>query len=685
MSFRAKLLTVFTLTVVLSVGLVAWAVSFLMRDAFERVNAQRTDALVAQFQSEFQRRAEEVTRRVEGIANADETLRLAVGLSGEAPDLSSHVDDATGLAAAHQLDFLELIAADGTIISSAQWPARFGYKEEWVTQTAAPADWVAKGAFLKREDLADGEALALMAVRVVQVSDHRLYIVGGRRLDREFLASLVLPEGMRALLYQEAGQAPRQGSGQLPAPAPGKTSVQAPGQVSTQPQAPAPDQISAPAPSRTSGQVPSQAAGQSSGQFPKMTSAATPSPAPPGNEVAADGLLVDKTGPFPWADKLLPLITRVERAPVETSAQINWTPDPATAEIFHVIPLTGLRKEVLGMFLVGSSIRELVELEKHIRAVAMVVAAVGILLGLALSGWTAARVTKPVEQLAAAARQVAAGNWDVRVEAASKDELGQLARAFNQMTQQLTEQRDRLVQAERVAAWRELARRLAHELKNPLFPLQITVENLLRAREVDPGAFDEVFAESSRTLLAELANMKTIIGRFSDFAKMPAPQLQAVNINDVVRGALKIFEAQLNAPGKPPITTQINLDEALGPIQADPDLLHRAVQNLILNALDAMPAGGTLTVQTQAAAGGVRVRISDTGKGLTKEECERLFTPYYTTKQHGTGLGLAIVQSVVSDHGGRISVESEPERGTTFRIDLPALRPGVLPYLATAE
>jgi two-component system NtrC family sensor kinase len=119
----------------------------------------------------------------------------------------------------------------------------------------------------------------------------------------------------------------------------------------------------------------------------------------------------------------------------------------------------------------------------------------------------------------------------------------------------------------------------------------------------------------------------------------------------------------------------MNLDDTLKPIQADPDLLHRAVQNLILNALDAMPAGGTLTVRTQAAAGGVRVKISDTGKGLTKEECERLFTPYYTTKQHGTGLGLAIVQSVVSDHGGRISVESEPERGTTFRIDLPAQPP----------
>jgi len=238
------------------------------------------------------------------------------------------------------------------------------------------------------------------------------------------------------------------------------------------------------------------------------------------------------------------------------------------------------------------------------------------------------------------------------------------------MTQQLVEQRDRLVKSERVAAWRELARRLAHELKNPLFPLQITVENLLRARESDPSQFEEVFHESTTTLLAELANLRIIVGRFSDFAKMPPPQLQPVNLNEVVRGGLKLFEPQLNAAGKRPITAEMELDPELKPVQADPDLLHRVVQNLILNAFDAMPSGGTLTLRTRRSAHGVRLEVSDTGKGLTKEECERLFTPYYTTKQHGTGLGLAIVQSVITDHGGNVSVESEPDRGTTFRIEL---------------
>src|SRR5206468_7780213 len=139
---------------------------------------------------------------------------------------------------------------------------------------------------------------------------------------------------------------------------------------------------------------------------------------------------------------------------------------------------------------------------------------------------------------------VAAGNWRASVSVRSTDEIGELANAFNRMTQQLVEQRDRLVQAERVAAWRELARRLAHELKNPLFPLQITVENLLRARDQSPDQFDEVFRESTSTMLAEIGNLKTIISRFSDFSKMPTPEMQKVDLNTLLKETVKLFEPQ---------------------------------------------------------------------------------------------------------------------------------------------
>jgi two-component system, NtrC family, nitrogen regulation sensor histidine kinase NtrY len=288
-----------------------------------------------------------------------------------------------------------------------------------------------------------------------------------------------------------------------------------------------------------------------------------------------------------------------------------------------------------------------------------------------VSGIVTARFSRPIKTLAQAATEIGHGNWDVRVETSGKDEIGKLAVAFNQMTAELMGQRERLVQSERVAAWRELARRLAHELKNPLFPLQITVENLMRARQNTPQEFDEVFQESAATLLAEIANLKTIIGRFSDFSKMPAPQLQAVDLNELIRSIAQLFQGQLNRdPGR--IEPRLQLGD-VPPVSADPVLLRRVIENLVLNAIDAMPQGGTLTFRTMTSRDDrfALFELADTGAGLTAEECGRLFTPYYTTKQHGTGLGLAIAQSVISDHKGRITVSSKKDQGTTFHVELP--------------
>jgi signal transduction histidine kinase len=176
-------------------------------------------------------------------------------------------------------------------------------------------------------------------------------------------------------------------------------------------------------------------------------------------------------------------------------------------------------------------------------------------------------------------------------------------------------------------------------------------------------------------MLSEIENLKAIVSRFSDFAKMPQPELAPVNLNEIVRNVVKLFEPQFGAVGRPPITPELHLEENLPIIQADATLLHRAIENLILNAMDAMPAGGVLMLRTQTIEGGVSLEVSDTGTGLTPEESERIFTPYYTSKQHGSGLGLAIVQAIVADHGGRISVESESGVGTSFHIELPASHP----------
>jgi two-component system nitrogen regulation sensor histidine kinase NtrY len=592
MSFRRKLLSVFALTVFVSVAAVGGLVLALTRRAFERNEEARTSALIAQFQREFNRQGEEVAHRVENIATSEPVNRMAAALNGTAADSAGYFDLAKSLAESHRLDFLDLLDEHGIIISSAQTPAKFGYPESGFDALSSSGQ---QDAFLMQEELQDSTALGLLAMRSVHAGDNTVYVLGGRRLDKSFLSALDMAADMRALLYLNRGE-----------------------------------------------------------------------------HFSAD-LLLDpaSTGPIP--ESLVALIESVRRYNREASGIVHRSTDQADDEVFQAIPLRGVGKDrpLLGILLVGNSRRSYVELKRRIRDSALLVGGLGIVLAIVLSSWAAARVTRPVVELATAAQDVASGNWNARVQVAGHDEIAQLADSFNRMTSELLTQKERLVQAERVAAWRELARRLAHELKNPLFPLQLTVENLIRARTQGSLQFDEMFQESARTLLAEISNLKAIIGRFSEFSKMPAPHVQPVQVNEVIRGVVQLFQAQLEIPGRPPIHCQLLLDERVPTMSADAEMLHRAFSNLVLNAMDAMPQGGELIVRSRHDSRSVIVEIADTGVGMTPEESERIFTPYYTSKQHGTGLGLAIVQSIVSDHGGRIRVESEPRRGTKFVIELP--------------
>ena len=197
-TFRSKLFWVFTLALLLSVGVIAAGVTIVARQAFDELNRQHSEALVAQFEGEFERRGQDVVHRVQGIADAEGTVRMAIDLSRPKADVSVYVNDARGVSQSHQLDFLDFVATDGSIISSNEWPARFGYKMDWLTQ---PQDWSSLGSFLMKVDTQDGPALGLMAVSTVRVGDRDLFIVGGERLGKDFLNSLVLPAGMRALLY----------------------------------------------------------------------------------------------------------------------------------------------------------------------------------------------------------------------------------------------------------------------------------------------------------------------------------------------------------------------------------------------------------------------------------------------------------------------------------------------------
>ena len=616
MSFRQKLLLLFAATVLTCVVVMAVSVYSTMRASFEQANLDRANSIAAEFRSEFQRRADDVVRKVDAIAAGETVQRIALELNrsvapaeGAAPNSSGYPSEARALASQQQLDFLELVNHQGTILSSAQWQAKFGYPEPAIASSTAPA-----GAFLKREDLPNGPTLGLFAIRSVPIGEQPLFVIGGERLDQGFLSRLDIPAGTRVLLYQNLD-------------------------TKWNPQS-----------------------------------------------------LLDLNGPAAGADRIAPLVEKVRSSGQEAQSAIHWSSDSADAEVFHAIPLFGSdqhssdqpgpNQQLMGVLLVASSRRPLIELQRRIVSTALFVGGIGILVAVLASLWFAARVTRPVVSLAEAARRVAAGDLAAKVDVESSDELGELAASFNRMTEDLLREKDRAVQAERVAAWRELARRLAHELKNPLFPLQVTVENLLRAKQKSPEIFEEVFSESTATLLAEINNLKTIVGRFSEFSKMPQPQRRPVRVNELVLSVLRVFQAQLTANNRIHVRTELAPD--LPEISADPDLLHRALSNLVLNAIDAMPQGGELTLRTAALDGAsaqgatpdrVVISVSDTGSGLTPEACARLFTPYYTTKQHGTGLGLAIVQSVVSDHGGKISVESTKENGSTFHIELPCSAP----------
>ena len=587
MNLRQKMLAMIAVTVMVTVAAVGWTVSLRVRRVFENIDRERTADFVGQFRREYQRRADSVALSLERMAGSEPLTRIAFDL-GHGGDPAPYLNRAAALAQEYQLDFLEIVSSDGSIVSSAQWPARFGYKETAVTGAN-------RMPFLKEEGLPDGTSqIGLFAVHAVRGGGKTVYLVGGTRLDREFLMSLPALVGTQIFLYRSfnAGFDPH-----------GLVGVN-------------------------------------------------------GN--------VDNAAPYQS------LINESRASGQDSDAVVYPTRNLEDSVDVTTIPLKAEDGAVMAVLVIANSRRGMVEVQQHIKAIAYGVGGVGILFAIAASLWIAARVSRPIEQLARAAGEVADGRWETRVSVGSRDEVGVLANSFNRMTSQLVEQRERLVQAERVAAWRELARRLAHELNNPLFPLQLTVENMVRARRLPQEQCDEIFEESTATLMAEIANLKTIIARFSDFSKMPKPQESNLDAREVMQRVLALFAPTLDQREQSiALKTQIAPDRLM--VSADAELLHRALSNLVLNAIDAMPDGGTLTAVAARKSDVVQIRISDTGTGLTPEECQRLFTPYYTTKQHGTGLGLAIVQSVVADHHGTITVESIPGSGATFVIELPAL------------
>jgi len=285
--------------------------------------------------------------------------------------------------------------------------------------------------------------------------------------------------------------------------------------------------------------------------------------------------------------------------------------------------------------------------------------------------WTlyiARRTTRPIIELERHTRMIAAGDLDTRIEVTSHDELGELANSFNIMAAQLRESREVMVKAEKEAAWREMARQVAHEIKNPLTPISLSANLLLRARKEGSSEFDKILERTIAMIQRQVANMRDIAADFSAFAGVRHATLEPVCLETLLREVLEFNEAWASELG-----IELRESGGGGTVNADPRELERVLINLVSNAFEAMPDGGLLEASVNTQDGKVILEIRDTGTGLSDDVRERLFEPYFTTRSHGTGLGLAICKRVIDEFGGQIELLGvEGGEGTRVRIELPA-------------
>jgi nitrogen fixation/metabolism regulation signal transduction histidine kinase len=277
-------------------------------------------------------------------------------------------------------------------------------------------------------------------------------------------------------------------------------------------------------------------------------------------------------------------------------------------------------------------------------------------------------MSRPLRELSGALERVAGGDLATRLTPSGARELRRLGDAFNVMTARLESAREQLVQAEREAAWREVARRLAHEIKNPLTPMRLSLHRLQRRVAALPAEARTVAEESLAAMLVEVEHLSRLAEQFSQYARLPEPRFEALDLGEVVRQATALHE-----PG--------SIDLADGPapavrVRGDRLLLSRAIQNLLLNAREASPPDARVEIRIEATAERVVVEILDRGAGLGPEVEGRVFEPYVSTKRRGSGLGLSLVRDIATQHHGTVTLENREGGGACARLSLPRMEPG---------
>jgi nitrogen fixation/metabolism regulation signal transduction histidine kinase len=280
----------------------------------------------------------------------------------------------------------------------------------------------------------------------------------------------------------------------------------------------------------------------------------------------------------------------------------------------------------------------------------------------------AGAMTRPLRQLEEALERVSAGDLETRVAPVGARELRTLGERFNAMTARLSAARAALAEAERQAAWREVARRLAHEFKNILTPMSLSLHRLRRRAEEVPDGHRAAVADSLAAMDQALGDLARLAEQFSQYARLPEPRFERLDLDHVVREASRLHE-----PG----WCHVVLGPAAGPlpVSADRLLLSRAVHNLLLNACEASPRGATVDVRTTAENGRAVVEILDRGPGIAPEIRERLFEPYISTKARGSGLGLSLARDIAVQHGGDVTLSDRAEGGARACLSLPLIEP----------
>lgn len=290
------------------------------------------------------------------------------------------------------------------------------------------------------------------------------------------------------------------------------------------------------------------------------------------------------------------------------------------------------------------------------------------------AGW---QFTRPIKELAEAARKVAAGQLDFRVETIRDDELGQLSFTFNEMIDGLRAKREieeRLHQTERAAVIGRMTQAIAHDIRNPLNVLKLTLGHLGAKFTPQTESTANQFSALVATMKEEVGRLESLVTDLLDYTR-PAPVSRAVfDVRDLLKESLSGVRAQAEEQN---VELYVEQEDTPTLVLGDARRIKSSISNIVVNAVQAMPGGGTLSALLRRQAGLVEVRISDTGKGISNEHLDKIFEPYFSTKQTGFGLGLAVAKKVAEEHGGSITVESRDGEGTTFTLVLPAASPAI--------